>query len=322
MEAYRPSLFHRFFRGRTSGNAINGLGESSRRRPTPIYHDRSRWHPWRIVQEGFYFRVAIRGYWRFVIAAEALDRRKPRPLAADRVEASPHEWSERIKAKAREIGFDVVGIARMNPEWAFQGDEVNEPWIVVGGSRMDYDRLSKTMQHDYRTGLDTVMETYLRGHQRAVELADWVRSQGWHARGYGSPMRTPVALIPAAIAAGLGELGKHGSLINRELVSNLRLAYVLTELPLEADAVDTFGGDDFCASCQLCAKECPPLAIANEKQLVRGVVRWYVDFDRCVPYFNENFGCGLCLAVCPWSRPGVAPNLAAKMLARRSANGV
>jgi epoxyqueuosine reductase QueG len=51
--------------------------------------------------------------------------------------------------------------------------------------------------------------------------------------------------------------------------------------------------------------------------MVRGVEKWYVDFDKCIPYFNETHGCGICIAVCPWSRPGTAPRLAEKMLRRR-----
>jgi hypothetical protein len=35
---YQPSLIHRLFKPRISGNAINGLGETARRRATPIYH--------------------------------------------------------------------------------------------------------------------------------------------------------------------------------------------------------------------------------------------------------------------------------------------
>jgi Fe-S-cluster-containing hydrogenase component 2 len=56
------------------------------------------------------------------------------------------------------------------------------------------------------------------------------------------------------------------------------------------------------------------------KQTVRGERKWYVDFDKCIPYFGERLGCALCMVVCPWSRPGVAGNLAAK-LARRSSTG-
>lgn len=126
--------------------------------------------------------------------------------------------------------------------------------------------------------------------------------------------------MPAALACGFGELGKHGSIINRQLGSNFRLAAVFTDLPLVRDEPAEFGADDFCAVCQVCANACPVDAISHEKQLVRGVVTWYVDFDKCLPYFNETFGCAVCIASCPWSMPGTAPRLAEKMLARRARN--
>ena len=49
-----------------------------------------------------------------------------------------------------------------------------------------------------------------------------------------------------------------------------------------------------------CEDACPPEAIASDKQLVRGDVKWYVDFDKCLPFFNEHQGCAVCIAVCPW----------------------
>jgi epoxyqueuosine reductase QueG len=52
---------------------------------------------------------------------------------------------------------------------------------------------------------------------------------------------------------------------------------------------------------------------------VRGVQKWWVDFDKCIPYFNETFGCAICLAVCPWSKPGRAPSLAEKWSIRAAA---
>ena len=130
------------------------------------------------------------------------------------------------------------------------------------------------------------------------------------------PNTDDVLMIPAAIEAGLGELGKHGSIINRELGSNFRLSMVTTDLPVTPDKPDVFGADVFCESCQLCSSACPPDAIFREKQMVRGETKWYVDFDKCVPYFVDNKTCGLCLVVCPWSRPGIAPNLLQKMAKR------
>jgi ferredoxin len=67
----------------------------------------------------------------------------------------------------------------------------------------------------------------------------------------------------------------------------------------------------------VCSDACPPGAIFDVKQLVRGVEKWYVDFDKCIPYFGEALACGICIAKCPYSTPGAAPRLAEKMLRRR-----
>ena len=162
-----------------------------------------------------------------------------------------------------------------------------------------------------------VMRQYNRGTRA---LADWILGQGWQAEAHGGPQAGPVLLIPAALACGFGELGKHGSIINRRFGSSFRLAGVLTDMPLAADDAEAFGADDFCIHCRLCADACPPDAIAPAKQMVRGVEKWYVDFDRCIGYFNDSNGCGICIAVCPWSRPGVAPKLAEKLTRRRERN--
>ena len=104
--------------------------------------------------------------------------------------------------------------------------------------------------------------------------------------------------------------------LGRHLGSNFRLAAVTTTLPLISDAPDVFGADDFCTNCKICTDACPPQAIFHTKQTVRGVEKWYVDFDKCIPYFAETLNCALCTTICPWSRPGVAGRLAEK-LARR-----
>ncbi|WP_211205685.1 4Fe-4S dicluster domain-containing protein [Limimaricola hongkongensis] len=106
-------------------------------------------------------------------------------------------------------------------------------------------------------------------------------------------------------------------MIDRDLGTNFRLSAVLNDAPFAPTPPREHGIDAFCASCRICEDACPPEAIYPEKQQVRGAHKWYVDFDQCLPFFNEHHGCGICIAVCPWSRPGVGPNLAAK-LARRT----
>jgi epoxyqueuosine reductase QueG len=55
--------------------------------------------------------------------------------------------------------------------------------------------------------------------------------------------------------------------------------------------------------------------------MVRGVERWYVDFDKCIPYFAEAASCGICIAVCPWTRPDVRPKLLTTMAKRSGRTG-
>ncbi len=318
---YRPSLYHKLFSPHVSGNAMNGLGETRRQRPYPIYHRRDFWHPWRMIQDAFYMRAARFSRFRgLLMAMGRIDKRQLPPIAAEQEQDTPENWSARVKAFAGGIGVDEAGIARIDPEWIFLRDEVKPGvnWVIVFGMPMDYERLSRTQKRDFRSGLDTVLESYHQGHMAAQKTVDWIRARGFYAWGTGTPMGSPINIIPAAIAAGLGELGKHGSLINRRYGSCLRLAYVVTDMPLTADAPQVFGADDFCTSCQVCVRECPPDAIFKTKQMVRGVTRWYVDFDKCVPYFNEHLSCAICLAVCPWSMPGVSENLAQKLARRKT----
>lgn len=315
---YVPSLWHRKFKPDVPGNRLNGLGEAEVRRPTPAYHRQDYWHPWRLVQDMFYIRMALAGRFMEVLRSHLLDRKKPAPIAAKQAQYAPEEWARRVKDYAIAIGVDKVGITKVRPEWIFAGDEIAEQYVIVLATRMDYDDLSHAARKEFRQATAEVMSIYYAGHCRARKLADWMRGQGWAARGLGNPMGTALNLIPAAIDAGIGELGKHGSMICPEMGSLFRLAYVLTDLPMTTDAPQDYGIDDFCTTCQICTRDCPPQAINSEKQLVRGVERWYVDFDKCVPYFNENLACGLCLAVCPFSLPGRGPIISQKMLRRRA----
>lgn len=299
-----------------SGDSVNGLGEAERRPPTPImWH-----HPKRIPAFADIQRHVNVSYENHPLLTGAFDtpERKgaPAPVAEVRQEDSAESWTRQVKDFALANEADLVGIAPVNPNWVFDGFDVDQPWIIVLGVYMAHEELSKAPEAEAAA---EVAKQYNRGTRAARALADWIRGQGWDAHGHGGPGAGPIQLVPASLAAGFGELGKHGSIINRQLGSSLRLAGVLTDLPLVPDEPDIFGADDFCTSCQICTTACPPDAIFHEKQTVRGETRWYVSFDKCMPYFAQQWGCGICIAVCPWSRPGTAPKLAEKMTRRRAA---
>jgi epoxyqueuosine reductase len=301
-----------------TGNELNGRGEEERRPPSPIY-----WHygadiplPHRALQDYYMQQFEDKPeLHEFDKKYGGRGAREMPERPETSVQDKPESWVEKIKAYALSHQADLVGIARVDPNWVFEGYEVKLPWIVMIGVAMDHAEIIKAPE------LPSAVETmaqYNRGTRAAREVANFIQSQGYEARPHGGPMAGPMTLIPAAIQAGLGELGKHGSMINRKYGSSFRLAGVMTDLPLIADAPDDFGADDFCTSCQVCRNACPPDAIFDAKQIVRGENKWFVDFDKCIPFFNDTQGCGICIAKCPWSRPGTAQSLAQRMTARRA----
>ena len=311
---WRPSAEQMALWPAMSGNAINGLGETKVRRPSPIY-----WHAPDATPHG----PLQRWFQQHNLGGELLARAREErqsiidtplaPLAERSVERTPSQWAQAVRDRVLAAGADLVGITAMRPEWVFEGLAVAERWIVVIGVAQEYDQMRTAPREP---ALAEVIRQYGRGNAIARTLASWFRGQGHDARPHGGPMAGPAVLIPPAIACGFGELGKHGSIINDRLGASFRLASVLTDVQMIADVPRSFGADDFCARCRVCERACPPRAIAPDKQMVRGERRWYVDFDLCLPYFNENGGCGICIAVCPWSLPGVATRLTHKRAAR------
>lgn len=182
------------------------------------------------------------------------------------------------------------------------------------GVQHDYEAIAKAPEVE--AGLEVVGQ-YIRAARAAKTVAGWIRTKGWEAEAVTGPMTGALAMIPPALACGFGELGKHGSIINPEFGASFRLSAVLTDAPFAATTARAHGVDDFCQSCRICEDAFPPEALSAEKKTVRGVEKWYVDFDKRLPFFNQTHGCAICIAVCPWSRPGVGLNIAAK-LAHRS----
>ena len=305
-----------------SGNTINGLGEDQTRRPSPFF-----WHPPARQTHGELQQV-VTDYHRQSAAIrkefspDPPGGRGPKPIeqAEQKIARPASDWSSKIKDFALANESDLVGITTVEPLYVYEGYEIAEPWVITIGVAMDYAELSQAPpSFDNPATAVVVAKEYNRASRACRKLANFILSQGYYAKAYQGPYATALNMIPAALASGFGELGKHGSIINREYGSGIRLSAVTTDMPLVADNRDEFGADNYCTRCKACSNACPPGAIADEKQVVRGERKWYVDFDKCIPYFGEALGCALCLPICPWTRPGNSGKIINSLLRRQEA---
>ncbi|MCK9425357.1 MAG: tRNA epoxyqueuosine(34) reductase QueG [Ignavibacteriaceae bacterium] len=109
-----------------------------------------------------------------------------------------------------------------------------------------------------------------------------------------------------AVRSGIGWIGKHSNVINREMGSWFFIATVITNYEFAASAKVA----DFCGSCSACIDACPTNAIVQD---------FVVDANKCISYLTienkgeidkslsgkfENwiFGCDICQDVCPWNK--------------------
>ena len=302
-----------------SGNAVNGLGEEETRRASPFF-----WHPPERQTHGDLQQVVFQYFmnqpvvWAAYspIADNGPERGPdPVPVAPKKVTRTAESWTDYIKQFALENEADDVAVAAMDENYVYDGYEIAEPFIIIIAVAHDYDQIRTAPEP--AAGAEVAVQ-YHRAARAAKHIGNEIRNQGYEARVFDGPLADALLMIPAAIDSGLGELGKHGSIIHKKMGSSFRLSAVTTDMPLVTGNPDTFGVDDFCSKCRVCENNCPPGAITSDKQLVRGVEKWYVDFDKCIPYFAETTGCAACIATCPWSRPGVADNILLKMERRKN----
>jgi epoxyqueuosine reductase len=317
LRPFAPDAAQMALKPEIAGNTINGLGEAQVRRPRLVY-----WAtdpdtiPHGRMQRWFY--QVDPGNPHIARAREARAQLLQAPLPevrGDPVRQAPASWNRGLAGFVEDGHCELWGVTRLDPDWVYEDQVVTQQTLLVIGVAHDYEQIATAPA---ATAGAEVVRQYGRAAAAAKAIAGWIRLQGWEAEPLTGPMTSQVAMIPAALACGFGELGKHGSIIHPRYGSSFRLSAVLTDAPFEPTPPSRHGIDEFCLHCRVCEDACPPEAIAPHKQLVRGTLKWYVDFDRCLPFFNQTHGCAICIAACPWSRPGVGLNLAEK-LARRAA---
>tara|TARA_B110000263_G_scaffold160936_1_gene139942 strand:- start:648 stop:1631 length:984 start_codon:yes stop_codon:yes gene_type:complete len=297
-----------------SGNIINGLGETEKIAATQIFHGSgARELEWGKLELFFGLINPFKVSWLNLVNRWMLRNADGVISKNKRNVESLSDMTSEIKELAMKFGAGSVGISPMIKQALYKHGEINYTNAIVILYPMDGNEM-KYVTTD-RAGSET-MRAYMEITKAAITISEEIRAMGWRARAYCEG--ADILHIPLAINAGLGELGKHGSLICREFGSSMRIATVLTDLPLNHDKPIDIAVDDLCIGCRRCTIDCPVDAISDDKQMVRGEEKWYVDFDKCVPYFTETAGCGICIEVCPWSKPDRGFSLSEKLLEKRA----
>jgi ferredoxin len=115
--------------------------------------------------------------------------------------------------------------------------------------------------------------------------------------------------MPAALAAGVGELGRNGMLMAEKFGARVHLGDpILTNMPLIPDRPLDIGVEDFCKVCRKCATTCPTNSISMEGKVVHnGVEKYKINWETCYrlrAYVLDFWEvCLTCVTVCPYTKP-------------------
>jgi epoxyqueuosine reductase len=244
-----------------------------------------------------------------------------------------------IRRWGHELGFQAIGIAGIDPgehashfrDWLAKGFHGSMEWMAnraelrlspaallpgtvrVIVARMDYlpanrDGLALLQQTEkafishYALGRD--YHKLIR--RRLTRLGEKIREAAGRHGFRAFVDSAPVLEKAYAEQAGLGWIGKHTLLLDRNAGSWFFLGEIFTDLPLPIDNPVT----RHCGRCEACIDVCPTKAI---------VAPWQLDARRCISYLtiehkgsipeefraaigNRVFGCDDCQLVCPWNR--------------------
>ena len=237
--------------------------------------------------------------------------------------------------KAKSIGFDLVGFAKAD-ELVEETEKLDE-WLKRGYQgdmkymerNIDKRKDISLILEDAKSVISLAVNYYTDHHYTENNNSGKVSRYAW-GKDYHlviwemleeleTELKTidpefqsksyvdtgPVMDKAWAVKAGIGWLGKHTNVINREFGSWIFIANVFTNY----EFVYLEPIPDFCGSCTACIDACPTDAIVSE---------YVVDSNKCIsyltienkgeiaPHFRDKFegwvfGCDICQDVCPWN---------------------
>ena len=258
-------------------------------------------------------------------AFETVLARAPRgAVSAERAPApDPAVLTAHIKRVAKYLGASDVGIMRVQPQFLYSGGRYPDDGTAAGPSAPPATAESTAKRYPYAIALIYAWDYDMgRAHRHRIgdvayhfgaehlrttyaNLASYIREMG-----YSTAARVATSM-PVALAAGLGEIGRHGMLITEHFGARVHLGDpILTDMPLLPDRPIDIGVTDFCQVCKKCANTCPTNSITTEgKQVVNGVEKFKINWETCYrlrPHVMDYWDiCLTCVTVCPYTKPDV-----------------
>ena len=245
------------------------------------------------------------------------------------------EAKERIVARAKEIGFDLVGVTSAEPflpamrvfdervragylsNWRYDSSMVERyctPCASLRGAKSIICTATCYLTEDkpydpYAPGLRGAVSRYswsLDYHRtigkRLKQLADFISAEFAGADCLVCLDTGPLVDRAAAVRAGIGWFGKNGNVLTREFGSWVFLGELITTLQLDPDEPLAKN----CGECRVCIDRCPTGAIGpNGAVDARRCISDMTQSKRPIPrdlrkaVGNRVWGCDDCQTVCP-----------------------
>lgn len=216
-------------------------------------------------------------------------------------EASP-EFIAKLEKLAFDAGAAAISYVKIPDDAIFQKLGAPHRYAVVFTVEMDKENIETAPSFE---AMKEVVIGYKNLATISNKLTNFMRDGGFAAYP-GTALGGLTDYPHLAELAGLGAIGYHGLLITPENGARLRINTIYTNienLPIR-ETNEHQWVRDFCAMCKKCVRQCPPKAIFEEPKPRGNGGMQCIDHDRCRDYFQANYGCAICLAVCPFSQVG------------------
>ena len=244
------------------------------------------------------------------------------------------ELTNNIKELSYDLGFDIIGISspyidnndanQKFQKWLDSGYHGSMQWLEnrkeerknifkyfpnvrsVLSFGFNYYSVSKSSNQNYKISNYAWGDDYhIIVKQKLYEILSFIKSYNENIDYRVCVDTSPIMEKNWAQKSGLGWIGKHTNLINKNLGSWFFLGEILINIDLDYD--EPFF-EDLCGTCVKCIDACPTDALSP----------YFLDSNKCLSYLTIEhkgkisnqysdslegwiYGCDICQEVCPWN---------------------